>query len=187
MNLTKNNEFYDRIAGGAKSEVNFREEFWDAGMRIEEPSISDVQTGIDRVYGLISQKRLHIASNLDSWWDEVYSYQYETDPDTGDVLPDLDIKSKSRYHMMDATRYLASLFGVSQGSGIARGGGDRVAVSSYRQKQMRVLGLQEVRDSIANISMPETNSGRVARASRSQDIQGHSPRRRSRAISLRDD
>jgi hypothetical protein len=151
---------FDRFAGGSKGEGTFREEFWQNGLRVEEPEINDVQQGIDRVYGLMAQNRLYVASDLDDWWNEVYTYQYETDPETGDVLPALKIKNQNAFHHMDATRYLCSFFASMDAQSIARAGGERQDLRSFEQQINRAVGLvqkqQQRNGSVAR-------SGRIAR------------------------
>lgn len=166
--ILKGEQWFDRFAGGAKSEEVFREEFLQNGLPIEEPSISDVQAGIDRVYALMAQGKLHVCDDLDEWWSELYTYQYETDPETGDVLPELKIKNKSAFHFMDATRYLCSLFSPIAGEmGIARGGGERTILSAIEENRIvRPRGLQQ-----SNATGTFARSGKIARGS-SRDIQG---------------
>lgn len=165
---------YDRFVGGAQGEGSFREEFWQNGLRVEAPEITDVQAGIDRLYGLISQEKLYVVEDLAEWWAELYTYQYETDPETGDVLPDLKIKSKRRFHHMDATRYLATLFGTALSNVIAKAGGERTQLGEYVKEVQGVVGLQQPR--ARNLS----RNSRVARSNGGNRDPQLEPIRRSR-------
>src|SRR5690606_6678700 len=46
--------------GGAKSEGQWRKEFRSGGLPVREPPVSDVEVGIDRVYGLLKDGRLQV-------------------------------------------------------------------------------------------------------------------------------
>lgn len=89
--------------GGAKSEGQWRREFAKAGMPIKEPEITEVEVGIDRVYGAIKSGDLLVFSTLARWLDEVGRYSRKLD-DFGQ--PTEEIKDKSDFHLMDATRYI---------------------------------------------------------------------------------
>ncbi len=130
---------FDRFFGGAQSEGVWREEFAENGLNVEEPMISDVEVGIQRVQSLMIQERLFIYDNLIELWNELYTYQYETDPDTGEILADLKIKSKKKFHRMDALRYLCSMFGNNMRLTVARGGGERPILKSYQEGPGKIL------------------------------------------------
>lgn len=91
--------------GGAKSEGQWRSEFAKAGLPIREPGITEVEVGINRVYGAIKSGSLYVFSTLARWLDEVGRYSRELD-DMGQ--PTEKIKDKETFHLMDATRYIIS-------------------------------------------------------------------------------
>lgn len=95
-----------RAAGGAKSEQQWRDEFKAAGLSVEEPPVSEVEVGIDRVYGCFARDELVIFDDLVGLRDELASYSRELD-DLGE--PTEKIEDKNSYHRLDALRYIISL------------------------------------------------------------------------------
>jgi hypothetical protein len=93
--------------GGSKSEHQWRDEFGAAGLGVREPPISDVEVGIDRVYGAIKQNQLLVLDDPDSGTqsllDELASYSRVLD-EMGE--PTRDIDEKSSFHCADALRYV---------------------------------------------------------------------------------
>jgi hypothetical protein len=70
-----------------------------------EPPFRDVESGIDRGTLLLRQNRVRVFSTLMATRDEFLSYRRKLD-DQG--LPTEDIEDKSRFHFMDAFRYIAA-------------------------------------------------------------------------------
>lgn len=95
-----------RAAGGAKSEQQWRDEFRAAGLPVEAPPVSEVEVGIDRVYGCIARDELIIFDDLAGLLDELASYSRELD-ELGE--PTEKIEDKNSYHRLDALRYIISL------------------------------------------------------------------------------
>ena len=91
--------------GGAKSEGQWRDEFSAAGLYIGEPAVSDVEVGINRVYGAVKRGELRIFDNLPGLLDEFMSYSRELD-DMGE--PTEKIADKETFHHLDAMRYVIS-------------------------------------------------------------------------------
>lgn len=91
--------------GGAKSEGQWRDEFGAAGLPIGEPAVSDVEVGINRVYGTIKRNELRVFDSLTGLLDEIWSYSRELD-DMGE--PTEKIADKETYHHLDALRYVIS-------------------------------------------------------------------------------
>lgn len=91
--------------GGAKSEQQWRDEFASAGLAVQEPPISDVEVGIDRVYGCHSRGEIIVFDDLDGYLDEKLTYSRELD-ETGE--PTENIEDKHDFHMLDAERYIVS-------------------------------------------------------------------------------
>lgn len=90
--------------GGAKSEKQQR---WDwggeNGLSVQEPPISDVEAGIDRVIGLFKPMRLFVFDSCTGVLDELGRYSR--------VLDDLNqptekIANKETFHRLDALRYV---------------------------------------------------------------------------------
>lgn len=103
-----------KIVGGAKSEGQWRSEFRAAGLPIQEPMISEVEVGIDRVYGAHKQNSIIVFDDLFGYLDEKMSYSRELD-EMGQ--PTEKIEDKNTFHFMDAERYiLGALFGSGKTS-----------------------------------------------------------------------
>ena len=88
--------------GGAPSEKQFRADWSDAGFHIEEPPISDVEGGIDRVISLFKTHQLYVMESCRPLLDELGTYSREVD-ERGN--PTEKIKNKSDFHCLDALRY----------------------------------------------------------------------------------
>jgi hypothetical protein len=91
------------VVGGSKSEDQWRAEFQAAGLPIREPEISEVELGINRVYGCFKDGGLAIFSDMKYTLDNVMSYSRELD-DMGQ--PTEKIESKESFHLADALRYI---------------------------------------------------------------------------------
>lgn len=91
--------------GGAGSEDHWRLEFRAAGLSVRKPPVSDVEVGINRVYGGFNQGQLVIFDNLTKLRDEIGSYSRELD-DAGN--PTEKIADKNTFHELDALRYIMS-------------------------------------------------------------------------------
>lgn len=97
--------------GGAKSEEQWRDEFRAVGLPVDEPAVSDVWLGINRVYGVMKQSRLMIFDTCEGTLGQIGTYARKMNRATGDPIPD-EIANKNEYHYLDALRYiLASLEG----------------------------------------------------------------------------
>jgi len=97
-------------AGGAKSEEQQRWDWNAAGMNVQEPVVSDVEAGIDRVYSLFKQKRLFVFDTCAGVLDEIGTYGRELD-DMGQ--PTEKIKDKEQFHRLDALRYCVQHIGIA--------------------------------------------------------------------------
>jgi hypothetical protein len=91
------------VVGGSKSEGQWRDEFAACGLPVLEPEISDVEVGIDRVYGAVAERCLVVFSDLDGLLDEFGSYSRVMD-DAGETTE--KIADKENYHRLDAVRYI---------------------------------------------------------------------------------
>jgi hypothetical protein len=89
--------------GGSKSEGQWRDEFRAAGLPVREPDITDVEVGIDRVYGAHRRGELLIFEDQEAYLDEKSAYSRELD-EAGE--PTEKIEAKETFHHMDAERYI---------------------------------------------------------------------------------
>lgn len=102
-----------RAMGGSGSEDQWRSEFTSAGLRVEEPPISDVEVGINRVYAMLAaqaggrtdEPHLVVMDRCTETIDSLEGYQRELDDEDE---PTEKIANKSAYHLLDALRYIAS-------------------------------------------------------------------------------
>jgi len=69
---------------------------------LEEPSVSEVWVGIDRVYQLLRDDRLVIHDRCTNLLNEIGAYRRKLDKD-GRATE--NIADKEDYHMLDALRY----------------------------------------------------------------------------------
>jgi len=90
------------VCGGAPSETQPRMDWSSAGLFVNAPIISDVESGIDRVTQLLKDNRLRVFRSLRGVIDELGRYQRKVD-DLGN--PTTDILNKSRFHRLDMLRY----------------------------------------------------------------------------------
>jgi hypothetical protein len=88
--------------GGAKAERQARLDWQAAGVPVVEPPISDVESGIDRLYGLLKDYQLVIHRNCKHSLAEFGSYSRVLDDND---QPTDKIEDKSDYHCLDAGRY----------------------------------------------------------------------------------
>ena len=89
--------------GGSKSEGQWRDEFRAAGLPVREPLISDVEVGIDRVYGAHAGREIVVFSDLAGYLEQKGTYSRVLD-DQGE--PTEKIEDKETFHFMDAERYI---------------------------------------------------------------------------------
>ena len=104
--------------GGAKSEGQYRDDWYDNGIYVEEPIISDVEAGIDRVSELIATDKFRVFRGLKGLRDEIGGYQRRMD-EAGNPVE--EILNKRKYHRIDALRYAAIL--IVEGASVTVGGG----------------------------------------------------------------
>jgi hypothetical protein len=103
--LVKNDEMPKQSYGGAGSEDNWRREFTQAGLTINRPPVSEVEVGIDRVYGLIKRHALVVCEGCERVLEELRTYSRKLDENSE---PLEDIEDKNKFHLLDALRYIAS-------------------------------------------------------------------------------
>ena len=93
--------------GGAHAEVGWRNNYTQHGWPIAEPTVNSVEVGIERVGALHSANAILVFNNCKGYLDEKMSYSYKQDSAFGSSD---DIENKSRFHYMDAERYILSGF-----------------------------------------------------------------------------
>jgi hypothetical protein len=89
--------------GGSKSEGQWRDEFRAAGLPVLEPKITDVELGINRVYGAHARGEIIVFNDLVGYLDELASYRRELDARD---QPTEKIADKETFHYLDASRYI---------------------------------------------------------------------------------
>lgn len=100
--------------GGSKSEGQWRREFAAGGkvrgetipgLPIRGPEFTDVEVGIDRVYGAHARSQIIVFDDLAGYLEEKLTYSRELDKN-GE--PTEKIEDKETFHYMDAERYIVS-------------------------------------------------------------------------------
>jgi hypothetical protein len=98
--------------GGSKSEGQWRDEFAAGGLPVLPPAVTDVEVGINRVYGCHARDEIRVFADLHGYLDEKASYRRETD-DAGN--PAEVIADKHDFHFCDAERYIIGWLRRGQG------------------------------------------------------------------------
>jgi hypothetical protein len=93
------------IVGGSKSEGQWRAEFAAGGLPVREPKITDVEVGIDRVYGAHKRGEIIVFNTLAGYLEEKQTYSRKLDANNE---PTEEIEDKSTFHWLDAERYIIS-------------------------------------------------------------------------------
>ena len=106
-----------RWQGGAKSETQQRMDWKAAGLRVREPRVHDVESGINGIIELFKAYRLYVVDSCSGLLDELGTYARVVDADgkTTDK-----IKDKETFHFLDALRYLVQGLPRRKGGGRAR-------------------------------------------------------------------
>lgn len=91
--------------GGAGSETQERLDWSEGGLYINEPTISSVESGIDKVYQLIKENRFRLFRTCHGLRDELGSYRRKLD-ERGE--PTDEIVDKRKFHRCDSLRYAAT-------------------------------------------------------------------------------
>lgn len=106
--------------GGSGSEEQYRRDWSAAGLRVQEPPLSQlpgtagqgiVEAGIDRVYTLFKQRRLYVFDSCVGLRSELGAYRRKMDSVTQE--PTREIDEKQRYHRLDSLRYVVQGLVVS--------------------------------------------------------------------------
>jgi hypothetical protein len=101
--LLKNEPMVPICCGGSKSEGQWRDEFRDAGLPVQEPAVTEVEVGIDRVYAAIASDNVIFFDDLTETLGELAMYSRKTDAN-GEATDEID--AKSSFHLLDSVRYI---------------------------------------------------------------------------------
>lgn len=96
-----------RGIGGASSEDDWRKDYAQSGLNVEQPGTSDVGTQIDRLYACVERGGLWITKDCRHLLTMLGAWSWEID-DAGEKIPG-KIKDDAKFHGPAALRY-----GVSQ-------------------------------------------------------------------------
>jgi len=89
--------------GGGPTERQSRADWAGAGVPLQEPPVSDVWVGIQRVYSLLKTNHMVIHDDCPQLLDELGKYQRVRDRSTGEI--ENKIKDKDKFHLGDSLRY----------------------------------------------------------------------------------
>jgi hypothetical protein len=103
--------------GGSRSEGQWRQEFLAGGLPINVPPVSEVEVGIDRVYGAHRAHRVRVFRTCTGYLGQKRSYRRVVDA-RGE--PTAAIDDKHAFHYMDAERYILSYACRQSGGGMIR-------------------------------------------------------------------
>lgn len=92
-----------RAVGGAPSEDQWRREFRSGGLRVRDPKLKSVELGIDRVYAALKSGKLKVLESQELLISDFKTYSRKLD---NEDTPTIDIEDKSKYHTLDAIRYI---------------------------------------------------------------------------------
>ena len=101
--------------GGSKSEGQWRNEFGEGGLPVRAPNISDVEVGIQRVYGAHATHAIKVFNTCTGYLDQKRSYARKLD---SAGQPTEIIDDKATYHYLDAERYIIGWLRPGGGVGI---------------------------------------------------------------------
>ena len=93
-------------SGGSSGEKQWRSEFGDKGLFVNQPLISDVEVGIDRVNQTHRTDGIIYFDHLSGIIGQKETYRRIKNKETGE--PTQDIKNKGDFHYLDAERYIIS-------------------------------------------------------------------------------
>lgn len=96
-----------RSVGGSGSEGQSRKDWTTAGLKVETPTIGDVEVGISNVIELFKMGRLKVHPSLGGLRHELATYKRKMSSD-GKTVTD-EIENKAMYHRLDALRYACSI------------------------------------------------------------------------------
>ncbi len=106
----KETEYY----GGSPGETSYRMDWWENGIEVQQPPLSDVEVGISRVYQLMKDDKLRVFRSLDRLQHEFGTYRRKLGPDGQPTNAIMDSHTK---HMLDALR--VAVVGITEEAGVS--------------------------------------------------------------------
>lgn len=91
--------------GGSGSEGQWRREFRMAGLPVNAPDVTEVEIGIDRVYGAHKRNEILVFDDLAGYRHQKMTYSRKLD---ANGEPTREIDRKATFHFLDAERYIIS-------------------------------------------------------------------------------
>ena len=91
--------------GGSPGETQQRKDWWQAGFFVEEPLITDVEAGIDRVTAILKLDKLRVCRSLENLRREFRTYRRKLDESNRATEV---IMNKGGYHGLDCLRAAAT-------------------------------------------------------------------------------
>jgi len=102
--LSKGENIVRKVASGLASERQWRREFSEVGWHLQECKVTDVEVGIDRVYGKhASNSIVYFKKSVPHTLAQKEEYHRKLDENQE---PTEAIDKKASYHFMDAERYI---------------------------------------------------------------------------------
>jgi hypothetical protein len=92
-----------KCVGGSKSEGQWRKEFASGGLPVLPPAITEVEIGINRVYGAHKRNEILVFDDLHGYLDQKETYSRKLDANNE---PTEGIEDKETFHFLDAERYI---------------------------------------------------------------------------------
>ena len=91
--------------GGSWGEEEWRRDFGACGLVLARPTVREAEVGIQRLYKQIKEVGLRVFDTCEKLACEIESYSRDVD-DRGEPLD--TIRDRSKYHRLDALRYIVS-------------------------------------------------------------------------------
>lgn len=92
-----------QCVGGSKSEGQWRREFQMGGLPVRAPLFSEVEIGIDRVFGFHRRDQVMVFDDLAGYLEQKRTYSRKLNEHDE---PTEEIEDKETFHLMDAERYI---------------------------------------------------------------------------------
>jgi hypothetical protein len=106
--ITKDRHVVSRKGGNWTTEEEIRQAYTAQGWAIGKPKWKEVNTQIEKVYGLNALHKVKIFRDLTHYIDQKMSFSYELDDTSFEPTDKYD--SESGYHLLAAERYICSDF-----------------------------------------------------------------------------
>ena len=96
-----------RMGGNWTTEQEIRDAYTAQGWHIQKPKVKEVQTQIERVYGMNKLHKIKVFRDLTDYLDQKATFSYELDEKH---QPTDEYENESQMHLLAAERYLMSYF-----------------------------------------------------------------------------